>query len=192
MTDFKAFDKTFTFHGITYKNDFYKTEATPLLEKVFYEDHEFSTFPAAAAKTITFFDIFIYLYRIGDVTQSVSEENQLRRISHIEGVLAQLAKKYAVFKARAGLSAAEFVVAKTAILLLSGLTTLLLSSKNRKEGRAQAEKLINNMGNLMPEAVLAVKRKYTVLKALGSLHISKKTFDKILSSGIYKTLIQKK
>lgn len=77
MSQWKNFDRSLTFHGITYRTDFYKTEGIKLSEKVFYEDHEYATFPCSKAKSILPLDLFIYEYRIGDVTQSVSAEISL-------------------------------------------------------------------------------------------------------------------
>ncbi len=190
--DFKSFDKTFTFHGITYKTDFYQKNATPLAEKVFYEDHEFSTFPACRAKTVTVFDSFIYRYRIGDVSQSVSEENQLRRISHLEAVLFQMSNKYCALADSLNDGAKAFVAQKTAILLLSYLSTALLVEKNKPKGRKNAEILMEKMNRLFPKAVSTVGKKYAILKLLNRLHISKKTFDNMLSSKAYKRFIADK
>lgn len=57
---------------------------------MFYEDHEYATFPCSKAKSILPLDLFIYEYRIGDVTQSVSAANQLKRIGHTETVLKRM------------------------------------------------------------------------------------------------------
>ena len=73
MAQWKSFDRSLTFHGITYKTAFYRQYGIQLSEHVFYEDHEYATFPCCHAKTVTPFDLFVYDYRIGDVQQSVSE-----------------------------------------------------------------------------------------------------------------------
>ena len=98
MADWKSFDRSLTFHGITYNTKFYHENAIKLSEHVFYEDHEFATLPCCYAKSITPFDLFIYDYRIGDVQQSVSDENQLKRISHTEAVLKRFNKEYKTLK----------------------------------------------------------------------------------------------
>ena len=94
MRDWKNFDRSLTFHGITYNTEFYKQNCILLSEHVFYEDHEFATIPCCFAKNITPLDLFIYDYRIGDITQSVSNENQLKRISHTEAVLYRLINEF--------------------------------------------------------------------------------------------------
>lgn len=87
MSDWKSFDRSLTFHGITYRTAFYHSHGIQLSEHVFYEDHEYATFPCCCAESVTLLDLFVYDYRIGDVTQSVSDTNQLKRLSHTETVL---------------------------------------------------------------------------------------------------------
>ena len=50
MEDVKAFDRVLTFHGITYNTAFYHKFGFQLSEHVFYEDHEFATFPSRHAR----------------------------------------------------------------------------------------------------------------------------------------------
>ena len=47
MSDWRSFDRSLTFHGITYRTEFYHRLGQPLLEHVFYEDHEYATYPCA-------------------------------------------------------------------------------------------------------------------------------------------------
>lgn len=51
MSDWRSFDRSLTFHGITYRTDFYKAYGHQLLEHVFYEDHEYAIYPCAYAIT---------------------------------------------------------------------------------------------------------------------------------------------
>ena len=47
-------------------------------------------------------DIFIYEYRVGDINQSVSDENQCKRISHVETVLNRMLDLYGELPESAG------------------------------------------------------------------------------------------
>lgn len=186
--DWKSFERTFTLHGIAYNTAFYHKHGYRLSEKVFYEDHEFSTFPACYAKTITPLDIFIYDYRIGDVTQSVSDENQLKRITHTETVLSRLLDQYQALAPDISPSAKEFICIKTRILLLSYLTTVLLVQKDKKQGKAQAEKMTALFREKMPRVWELSEKQYKMFLLMNRMHISKKTFDKLLSSRLYMRL----
>jgi glycosyltransferase involved in cell wall biosynthesis len=186
--NWSGFDRSFTFHGITYRTRFYHSQNYKLCEKVFYEDHEYSTFPACFAQSVTPFDIFIYDYRIGDIAQSVSDENQLKRASHTQKVLCRLMAEYKAVQNTLSYGAKEFIAQKTKILLLSYLATLLLVEKDKKKGRKMAAEIIADIKQRMPSAWQFSHKQYKKMLIMNRLHISKKTFDKLLSSKIYRML----
>ena len=182
MTQWKNFDRSLTFHGITYRTDFYREQGIRLSEKVFYEDHEYATFPCSRAKTVLPLDLFIYEYRVGDVSQSVSAENQLRRISHTETVLKRLCTEGKALTDPDGISYCD---KKTHLLLLSFLVTSLLCDKNRKRGRTRADEMIRYFEQ-NDKAVFDMSRNhYKILKTLNRLHIGLKGYNKILRSRLY-------
>ncbi len=183
MQNWKSFDRSLTFHGITYNTAFYKENSILLSEHVFYEDHEFATIPCCKAQSITPLDLFLYNYRIGDVEQSVSDKNQLKRIGHTEAVLKRLCVE---FPNLALSDAAEnYYCMKVQGLLLSYLVTVLLIEKDKAEGRKCAGNMIKLINKTLPQAYLFAKRQYKILKALNHLRISKKSFETILNSKIY-------
>ena len=181
MSQWKNFDRSLTFHGITYRTDFYKTEGIKLSEKVFYEDHEYATFPCSKAKSILPLDLFIYEYRIGDVTQSVSAENQLKRIGHTETVLKRMTAEGKNFTGAAALYCAK----KTHLLLLSFLVTSLLCDKNRKAGRKRADEMMDFMDKEYHKVYEMSKKHCKILKTLNRLHIGLTGYNKILNSKLY-------
>lgn len=182
MSQWKSFDRSLTFHGITYRTDFYRENATPLLEHVFYEDHEYATFPCCFARTITCFDLFVYDYRIGDVSQSVSNENQLRRIGHIEAVIRRMIGKYRELPESDG---KRYAAMKTQGLILSYLTIALLVNPDRKEGRRQADALMVECKTATPEVYALAKPKYRVFRALNRMGVRKQGWEKVLNSWFY-------
>ena len=94
MNDRAGFERLFALHAITYRTDFYREQGVLLTEHVFYEDVEYATLPLCRANTIACADLFLYEYRIGDVTQSVSDASQLKRISHVQMVLDRMMREY--------------------------------------------------------------------------------------------------
>ena len=69
---------------------FYKSLGYKLIEGVFYEDQEYATIPLSYAKRIRLLDDELYVYRLGDVNQSVSTQSQLSRLPHFEAVLFKI------------------------------------------------------------------------------------------------------
>ena len=188
MKNWKSFDRSLTFHGITYNTAFYKKYGMQLSEHVFYEDHEYATLPCCYAKSITPFDIFLYDYRVGDVEQSVSEANQLKRSGHTKTVINRLIDEYQDLRLKKGCRGRDYFCMKTQGLMLSYFRTMLLVDDDRKEGRAAAEEIMLRAKNEMPKAYEFAKKQYKAFLLMNRLHIGKKTFDKILASDIYNKL----
>lgn len=182
MACWRSFDRCLTFHGITYRRDFYHQFGGGLLEKCFYEDHEYATFPCCMAKSILPLDLFLYEYRIGDANQSVATENQRKRLPQTGAVLHRMAQRYADLPPSAG---KQYAAMKIQGLLLSYVTTALLVEPDRHRGRKTAQVEMDDIRQAAPEGYLLAKRKYRVLSLLNRLHISKKVWDGILRSSLY-------
>lgn len=185
MSDWRSFDRSLTFHGITYRTEFYHQYGHQLLEHVFYEDHEYATYPCCFAKSVTPFDLFLYEYRIGDVNQSVSNANQLKRLGHTETVLRRMMEKYRELPSSSG---KHYAAMKIQGLLLSYLTTALLVNPDKKAGRILARHRMAECQGYAPEAYRLVLRKYRIFQLLNQLHVSKASWDAVLSSRLYNRL----
>lgn len=185
MADWRSFDRCLTFHGITYRTDFYHMCAKALPEHVFYEDHAFATFPCSYAATVLPLDIFVYEYRIGDVNQSVSIKNQLGRLGHTEVVLRHMLAEYDAMPACPG---KDYAATKIQALLLSYLTTALLVEPNKAKGRAEAQQLVQLFTRKFPQVWSLAKPKARVFFVMNRLHLGKDVWDKFLRSKLYNTL----
>lgn len=179
MCQWRNFDRSLTFHGITYRTAFYHRYATPLPEHVFYEDHEYATFPCCYGESVTCFDLFVYDYRIGDVNQSVSNQNQLRRMVHTEQVLVRMLEEYQTLPEGYGKG---YAAMKIQGLLLSYFTTALLVNPNRSEGRGQAKAMVSLVRSVAPEICVLTKGKYRFFCGLNRLRIGKTTWDALLNA----------
>lgn len=185
MSDWRSFGRSLTFHGITYRTEFYHRFGHPLLEHVFYEDHEYATYPCCYAERITPVDLFLYEYRIGDVNQSVSNANQLKRLGHTEAVLQRMADKHQTLPESGG---KRYAAMKIQGLLLSYLTTALLVNPHKKDGRQMGRTQMEKRLSDVPEAYALARRKYLVFCLLNRLHVSKAAWDAILGSSLYNRL----
>ncbi len=188
VENYPDFERGLTFHGITYKTDFYKENAFSLSEHIFFEDHEYATFPCCFAKTISSLDLFIYNYRIGDLTQSVSEANQLKRVSHYDVVLKRLSEEYRNngmdFDSPQGI----YVSLKIKTVLLSYLTTLLLINKERKKGRNEAKSIMAYFKTTIPYVYSITHKKYKAFLVMNYLRLDKSFLNKLLSPKVYPKL----
>lgn len=184
--DWRSFYAMMTYHGIAYRADFYRENGIRFSEHVFYEDYEYACYPLCHARSIALFDLFIYDYRIGDVSQSVSDESKLRRISHLETVLHRLAREYRNASLPEG--GRDYAAIKAQELLLSYFTVALLAHPDRKLGRGMARTMADAMAAEFPEAFARARKKYQVFCLMNRLHISKASWDRFLKSKLYNRL----
>lgn len=185
MADWRRFDRSLTFHGITYRTSFYREKGIALSEKVFYEDHEFATFPCCHAQSIVPCDLYLYEYRIGDVTQSVSDANQLKRIGHTGTVICRMIAEYQYLEEGAG---KEYAAMKLHGLIMSYLTIVLLAQPDRINGRLAAKAMMERCKAEAPRTWEITQKKYRMLLVLNRLHIKKRTLDRVLGSWLYNRL----
>ena len=174
MSDWRGFDRVLLFHGITYNTNFYQTNKIKLSEHVFYEDHEFSTIPCCYAKTITPLNLFIYDYRIGDIQQSVSDLNQLKRLTHTETVLNRLIEEYKNPKMEEHCAGRTYYCMKAQALLLSYIGTVMLLEKDRKHGRELGAKMMELFRKHMAMTFEMKVKQYRLFKLMNGLHVNKK------------------
>lgn len=180
------FDRSLTFHGITYRTDFYQSENIRLSEKVFYEDHEYATFACCKAASVTPLDLFIYNYRIGDVQQSVSDANQLKRLSHMETVLKRFLSEYQTLPTTDGGS--SYFEMKTQGVFLAYITTVLLVEPNRKKGRQLGKEMLGQVRVKLPGAYERSIMQYRIFRCMNLLHMNKSNWERILHSRLYRKL----
>ncbi|MEE1036072.1 MAG: glycosyltransferase family 2 protein [Oscillospiraceae bacterium] len=188
MVDCKKYDRSLTFHGITYKTAFYQKIGFQLSEHVYYEDQEFATIPCCHAKTIMPLDLFIYDYRIGDVNQSVSDVNQLKRIGHTETVLNRMITEYEKLTLPEGDAARDYYNMKAKVLLLGYMTTVMLLEPDKKKGRKKGADMMAMFARRMPKAYDMAIKQYRVYQLMNLLHVSKQNWEKVLNSRLYNTL----
>lgn len=185
MSDWCGFEQSMTFHGITYRTSFYKECCIRLSEHVFYEDHEFATYPCCYAKSVTPFDLFLYEYRVGDINQSVSTANQLKRIGHTETVIRRMTEEYRKLTEAPEQHYAE---RKIQSLLLRYLNTVLLAHADRKTGRQLAAERVAECQINAPAVYELVRWRYRIFCLLNRIHISKQSWEKLQNSKVYNLL----
>ena len=184
MESAQNFDRSLTFHGITYRTDFYQAQKIRLSEKVFYEDHEYATFACCRAASVTPLDLFIYHYRIGDVQQSVSEANQLKRLSHMETVLKRFIQEYPTLPTTDGGRA--FFEMKAQGVLLAYITTVMLVEPDRRKGRCLGKAMMDLFKDQLPGTYHRSKMQYRIFRLMNRLHLSRATWERILNSKLYR------
>lgn len=187
VDNWKMYDRCMTFHGITYRTDFYNQNRHELPEKVFYEDQEYASIPCCRAKMICPIDIYIYQYSIGNSIQSVSEGNRLARLSDVVLVTKDMLW-YQKTQRDLSEEAREYLYRKTEVLALSHYVVTCLLQKRKSQGRRDARYYHDMILRAMPEWSRRMERKYRVYLFLNLIHMSYVVYQKLLSSRMYSIL----
>ena len=175
----------FTIHGITYRTEFYREKSRKLTENVFYDDQEYTTIPCCYAKTRYFSSIFLYVYRIGDQGQSISEKNQAMRIEHLEKVVLSMGRYYGQSRERLQPAEKMFYLYKMEIALLSYYRVSCLLLPNRKQGREKAGQMNRKVKDSIPDLWKKMVVKYYIFILFNILHFSSHKYQAIINSNFY-------
>lgn len=89
--------KRVVLHTLTVKTKLLRENNVHITEKCFYVDVEFVVWAAYVSRTITYFDLYLYIYRLGEANQSVAKSNMLKNIKMQEKVSYELVKMYDQF-----------------------------------------------------------------------------------------------
>lgn len=164
------------FWGVTYQTAFYRKLEYEVLEGVFYEDQEYATVPLSYAKSVQFLETLVYIYRIGDVNQSVFGDTQVKRRSHLEAVLDRLLlQKENREKMPPG--GWRYWRKKTAMVVTSYYQIMLLKNKDKKMGREAVAALNEKLMHQAPEIYEMTAKKCKGFVLFSYLHISNKMYE---------------
>lgn len=165
----------FSFHGLVYNTEFYTKQNYKLVEKAFYEDQEYATIPLAWATKVRILDDPMYVYRIGDVSQSVSTTSQLKRLPDFEKVLWKMMDFEAVADTCPP-GGKEQWIRKLSKYLASIYHITLIKNPNKKDKRKYLKELNAEIERRSPYVYNSVKNKYKVFVILNKFHMSEEVY----------------
>ncbi|MCF2653176.1 glycosyltransferase family 2 protein [Anaeromassilibacillus senegalensis] len=187
LSHWSDFEDVCVFHGITYRSDFYRNSRNMLPEHTFYEDQVYNAIPFCNAEHIAISDIFVYQYMIGNAQQSVSCENQAKRIDHVERVLWSL---IAYYQSVSGLSetAKTYLFERIKSVCLIYLATAFVYEKDKKKGRKLGRCLCGKLRAKFPEAWRAIRNKYGLYSLMNYGYVAPKKYQELVQSANYRTI----
>jgi len=166
----------FSFHGLVYNSKFYKDQNYRLVEKAFYEDQEYASVPLSWATKVRVLDDILYIYRIGDVNQSVSTESQLRRLPDFEKVLWKMLEFEAqTDKLPAG--GKRHWTKKLSKYMADIYQITLVKNPDKKGKREYVKNLNKQLKEKSPYIYDCVKNKYRVFVILNRLHMNDEVYN---------------
>ena len=179
-------------HGITYKTEIYIKSKTVLTENIYYEDQEFAAMPFLEVNTVYPADLFLEQYQIGNIKQSVSDINLVKRLTHIETVTKNLFRFYAKHR---GMSYGKkkYIAKKATDMLLQYYAAAMIKNKSKRSGKQEAKRLRGELALIAPELIKATDTKYKLAVMLNffrfsgsALELIKKPLPIILYRKIFK------
>ena len=186
-SNWKAFDKCTTFHGITYKTAFYNYYRHELPEKVFYEDQEYATIPFCYAQKVSVLDLTIYQYLVGNSRQSVSHQNQGKRIGHLEKVIDDMLEYWKINYGSPGFSE-NYWIRKAEGTILSYYMIMCILNPEKSIGRRLCAKLNQKLKVSCLPLYTGVLNKYHLYVLFSWLQISPNAYERIIHSFLFRLL----
>ena len=125
-------------HELFYRTDLLREIKLHIREKVSYDDEEYCMMPFASARSVRFINEEYYIYRQGDANQSMSHENQLRKIRDKYKVLRDMIR----YADTPNIEAANLAYMQNRIddFVTSVYFLWLITCSDRKKGRYEAKK----------------------------------------------------
>lgn len=172
-------------HGITYNLDTYMKSGCQLSEGVSYDDNEYATLPFSHINKVLLLPFDFYQYQIGNSEQSVSLQNQVKRIGHLILVANSILD---FWETRNDISAAseKYYMLKTAQVFVSVFATCLVKNPLKASGRKLADEVWHSLKSRKPEIAAQVRNKYRTLRVLNILHLPGSLYQWATDFKIYK------
>lgn len=173
----------FSLHGIIYRTEFYRACGWELPEHVFYDDAFFYTVYASYANNIAIAgNEVLYVYRIGDVNQSVSRKNRESRIDQLEKVIDAMLETYADQKSKSS-AGQTYWNRKMETAVCDYYITSFLRFENRRDGRRKAKDFTAGIKKNYPKIFAGVRKKYWILRVMGFLRMDENNLKKLVNRG---------
>lgn len=170
-------------HALVIRTDILQNNKIRLDEKCFYVDMEYISFPVPYVKSITYFDLYIYVYRLNLSTQSVSVAGFQKHIDDHLRVTRHLNEFYSQYSASPEMEEAKKSYLKRLVTYTTLTQSTIFSSfpykdmENRKHFAEFDAELKKNSPEIY-EATSASSKKLALLRKYNFKHY---TFIQFLS-----------
>ena len=193
LPDGIEFNKVYSFEEICDKNDIcnyimlhtlsIKTEilhkhGIKLLEGIFYVDIEFIIKSTVECKDIKFLDLEIYQYLVGNVNQSVSFQNYVKRYSHHDKVTRELVN-FATNKKLESNSLRRYLDRRVCLLINTHMNISLIYDKDRRQGLERAREFRKYLSETNPLYYTSTKKRYHISLILHYLRVDYDRLQKL-------------
>ena len=181
---FDQMSTSYSFHGLCYRTDFFRSMDFRMSEKVFFEDQEYAVLPFLKVQKVLILPYFFYNYQIGSAGQSVDFANQARRANDLKQVYTKMMDYYHFNKPEEDYRE-QFFVKRLSISLVSYYAVVLVKSDDKKNGRKEAEGLRTYVMQLEPSIQKYAERRYQIMKFASHFPFAGNLYYKLFDSKYY-------
>ena len=148
-----------TLHMTTIKTALLQSNSIRITEKCYYVDIEFIIWSIYLSETISYFDIPVYIYRIGNASQSINKKNMVKNIAMQEKVACNECKMYSSFLAEKKLEYSKNkMIYKCVAQSIGGTFRTYLLLDNNSESKRKIIEFDNKIKNISPEIFEMLKK----------------------------------
>ena len=169
-------------HDISVRVDFARSHDVRLLEKCFYVDYEYVLKLTVPARTITFFNLETYQYRVGNVSQSISSANYVKRYENHDRVVREVLRFADACRNDPHLeeTAVAYAQQRAVYILYTHFNIALIFDRNRKRGRQRARATRRMLRSEYPYFWPLVRKRYLQAYVLGLLGFDAARLDRLM------------
>lgn len=181
VADLAARTSVVTIHTLTGRTDFLRSCGIRLLEHTFYVDTEFVVKATARARTVTFLDIEVYQYLVGNPSQSVAAGNFVKRFDDHDRVVREVCRyvEEDVSSGTLSQAMASYLLLRAKLLINTHYNVMLVYDGDRRRGRRRAKEFRAWLGKAHPDLRKATDRRYLEGLAAGLLGLGASAMDRI-------------
>ena len=169
-------------HTMSIKTEILKENHIHLLEGIFYVDIEFIIKSTVKSKTIEFTDLEVYQYLVGNVNQSVSFQNYVKRFEHHSKVTRELIRFATDFDESETSNPSvyrSYLDRRVCLLINTHMNIALIYDDDRSRGLARAKDFRAYLKNTNSNYYSWTDKRYKLTLALHFLGINYERLNKI-------------
>lgn len=164
-------------HTMNTKTSLLKDNGIHLLEHIFYVDYEYIVKATSNAKTVTFFDLEIYQYLVGNVNQSVNNQNFVKRYSHHDKVTREMCDYADRYAGDERITA--YLTRRVCLIINTHYNISLIYNKDRREGLRLAKEFNRYLKEKHPRFHSLTAKRYRTARLLHAMGVDYDKLQKI-------------
>lgn len=165
-------------HTLSVRTDILQHAGIRLLEHIFYVDYEYIVKATVLCQSVLFLRLEIYQYLVGNVNQSVSSGNYVKRFDHHTAVTKEMLR-FATAQDFTGARHA-YLQRKVQLIIHTHYNIALIFDKDRKRGMKRARAFHAFLKEAYPEYEKLTRKRYHIARILHLLRFDAKRLDQLM------------